>query len=108
MLNQVIICGRITSSPTIEETDGKKKTILTIATPRSYKNIDGNYETDFIPCVLWNVIAENTCEYCKKGDIVGVKGRIQTTKKLNFDNSTSYEIEIIAEKISFLSSKKEE
>ena len=56
---------------------GKKVSNLTLAVPRSYKNSEGEYETDFIPCVLWQGIAENVVNYCKKGDLVGVKGRVQ-------------------------------
>ena len=51
-------------------------------------------------------IAEHTCEYCKKGDIVGVKGRIQTSSYETEDGNKKYAMEVVAEKISFLSSKK--
>jgi len=106
MLNQIIIAGRLTSDPEIQTTENnKKRTVITVAVPRAYKNIDGNYETDFIPCILWNGIAENTCEYCKKGDVIGVKGRIQTSK-YEKDGEKKYSMDIIAEKISFLSSKR--
>lgn len=79
---------------------------VTVAVPRSYKNVDGTYDTDFIRCTLWGGIAENTCEYCKKGDIVGVKGRIQTSSYETEDGNKKYAMEVVAEKISFLSSKK--
>ncbi len=106
MLNQVVIAGRLVSDPEYVTTENnKKRAIITVAVPRAYKNIDGNYETDFIQCILWNVVAENTCEYCKKGDVVGVKGRIQTSK-YEKDGETKYSMDVIAEKISFLSSKK--
>lgn len=106
MLNQIIIAGRLVSDPEIVSTENnKKKTLITVAVPRSYKNIDGTYDTDFIRCTLWNGIAENTCEYCKKGDIVGVKGRLQTSN-YEKDGEKKYSMDIIAEKISFLSSKK--
>ena len=76
MLNQVVLVGRLTSDLEAKELeDGKKVTNMTLAIPRSFKNADGEYETDFVECTLWNNIAENTAEYCKKGDIVGVKGR---------------------------------
>ncbi len=52
-------------------------------------------------------IAENTSEYCSKGDIVGVKGRIQS-RTLEKDGNKEYVTEIIAEKVTFLSSKREE
>ena len=107
MLNQVVIAVRLTSDPVVEETEnGKKVSSITVAVPRSYKNVDGTYDTDFIRCTLWGGIAENTCEYCKKGDIVGVKGRIQTSSYETEDGDKKYAMEVVAEKISFLSSKK--
>lgn len=94
MLNQIVLVGRLTIDPEIKE---RKGCVITLAVPRSFKNIDGEYETDFIPCRLYGNIAENTVEYCKKGDLIGIKGRVQST-----DNG----IEIITEKVTFLSSKK--
>jgi len=97
MLNQTVLVGRIVSDPQINETENERKfTLIKLAVPRSYKNENGEYETDFIPCVLWNTIAVSTCEYCKKGDLVGVKGRIQ---------NIADKIEIIAERVTFLSSR---
>ena len=108
MLNQIILAGRLVRDPEIVTTDtNRKRTYITIAVPRSYKNIDGTYDTDFIRCTLWNGIAENTCEYCKKGDIVGVKGRIQTSN-YEKDGEKVYTMDVIAEKVTFLSSKKQE
>ena len=79
MLNQIVIVGRLVKDPELRETDsGKKVTNITLAVPRSYKNVSGEYETDFIDCTLWTGIAENTSTYCKKGDLLGVKGRVQT------------------------------
>ena len=102
MLNQTIIVGRLVKNPEIKELEsGKKVSIITLAVPRSFKNINGEYETDFVECTLWNNIAENTTEYCRKGDLVGVKGRLQ---KGSEDN----ELKIIAEKVTFLQSKKGE
>jgi single-strand DNA-binding protein len=97
MLNQIVLVGRIVKDPVIEEMEDKKYCNITLAVPRSYKNENGEYDTDFIPITLWNGIAQNTTEYCKKGDLVGVKGRIQAKEN---------DIEIIAEKLTFLSSKK--
>lgn len=106
-MNQVIIVGRLTKDPEIYKEDGnKKRAMITVAVNRQYKNPDGIYETDFINCILWNVIAENTCEYCKKGDVVGVKGRIQSDIINQEDGNTKYYLNIIAEKVTFLSSKK--
>ena len=108
MLNQIVLAGRLVSDPEIVETENnKKRTYVTVAVPRSYKNVDGTYDTDFIRCTLWNGIAESTCEYCKKGDIVGIKGRIQTSN-YEKDGEKIYSMDVIAEKVSFLSSKRQE
>ena len=101
MLNQVVIVGRLVEKLIIEENEnGKKICNITLAVPRSFKNDEGIYDTDFIKCTLWNIIAENTVEYCDKGDLVGVKGRVQCL--------SGNELQLIAEKVSFLSSGKTE
>ena len=102
MLNQVVLVGRLASDPEMVETEnGKKVSNIIVAYQRAFKNTDGVYETDFIKCVLWNNIATNTAEFCKKGDMVGIKGRIQSS---NY-GTKKYSIELIAEKVTFLSSK---
>lgn len=96
MLNQVVLVGRLVSDPEITETEaGKKVSVITLAVSRSFKNINGEYETDFIDCIAFDTIAETTKTYCKKGDVVGIKGRLQ--KK---DNEP---LSLIAEKVTFLS-----
>ena len=108
MLNQTVIIGRIVRDLEVHETDnGNKVAQLTLAVPRSFKNMDGEYETDYIPCVLWRGVAENTAEYCKKGDLVGIKGRIQTSQ-YEQDDEVKYVTEVVAEKVTFLSSKRTE
>lgn len=107
MLNQVVLVGRLVRDPNIKTTEkGKKLSNITLAVPRSFKNMNGEYDTDFIDCTLWEGIAENTVEYCKHGDIIGVKGRIQT-RVIEEEESKKYLTDIIAEKVTFLSSKKD-
>lgn len=109
MLNQVILVGRLVKDLEVKKLeDGKKVTTMTLAIPRSYKNEQGEYETDFVDCRLYNNIASNTAEYCRKGDIVGVKGRIQTTQNIDENgNITDKTTNIMAEKVTFISSRKE-
>lgn len=99
MLNQVIIVGRLVARPIVEYNEiGRKISEITLAVPRSFKNSEGIYDTDFIKCTLWSGIAENTAEYCNKGDIIGVKGRLQCLG--------GNELQVVAEKITFLSNNK--
>ena len=106
MLNQIVMVGRLTSDPQIKEVEeGKKISYITLAIPRSYKNKEGLYDTDFISATLYDGIATNTAEYCHKGDIVGIKGRLQNSVVADEDgNVVGKAIEVIAEKVTFLSS----
>lgn len=100
MLNQIVVVGRLVRDPEIKELNNDRKVAtITLAVPRSYKNMNGVYDTDFIPCTLWDDIANHTSECCKKGDLVGVKGRMQKENEND-------ELRIIAEKVTFLSSSK--
>ena len=97
MLNQVVLVGRLYEMKEIEESN----VLITLATPRSFKNENGEYEEDYIDILLKGNVAQSTLEYCKNGDLIGVKGRIENIKE-------SIIPAIIAEKITFLSSKKGE
>lgn len=107
MLNQVILVGRLTKDPEFTELENGKKVLnVLLAVPRSYKNENGEYDTDFIDCILWESLAENTSLYCKKGDMVGIKGRVNT-EYYQKENDKIKLTNIIAEKVTFLSSKKD-
>ena len=109
MLNQIVLVGRLVRTPELTLTEsGKKRSLITLAVSRGYKNINGEYDTDFLDCTLWTGIAENTAEYCKSGDVIGVKGRLQTRLIENEDGDKYKKMEIIAEKVTFLSSSKNE
>ena len=95
MLNQIVLVGRI--SKDIESFENFA--IMTLNVPRSYKNADGEFDIDSLPCVLWKGISSSVIEYCHAGDLVGIKGRLE-----NKDNN----IRVVAEKVTFLSNKKVE
>ena len=105
MVNQIVLVGRIARSPEIRVTEsGKKVATLTLAVPRNYKNASGEYETDFLDCTLWTAVAESTTEYCKTGDMIGVKGRLQTRIIESPEGAKKRKTEIVAEKVTFLTS----
>lgn len=107
MLNQIVMVGRLTADPEVTTLENdKEKSQVTIAIPRNYKNADGEYDTDFVDCILWDGVAKKTSMYCKKGDIVGVKGRIQTSNYESKDGKNTKLTQVVAEKITFLSSNK--
>lgn len=109
MLNQIILVGRLTKDPEVKNIDDMKSVSnITLAIPRTFKNADGVYDTDFVDVTLWNGIASNTAEYCKKGDIVGVKGRMQTNFYEKDDGTKVSKLDVVGEKVTFLSSAKNE
>lgn len=108
MLNQIVVVGRLVKDVEFIEGESEKKyATMTLAVPRSYKNAEGEYETDFIDFILYKGIAENTLEYCRKGDLVGIKGRIQTRNE-EINEEKRKITELIAEKVTFLSSTKKD
>lgn len=96
MLNQLVLVGKIDD---IEKNDDSKQATITIAVPRYYKNDNGEYETDKIEIELSGRIAITTCEYCKIGDTIGCKGRLE--KRNN-------KLIVICDKITFLSSTRKD
>ena len=106
MLNTVMLVGRLTQDPEIRVTESNKEVVrICVAVNRSFKNPDGIYETDFIDCTLWEGLAKNLSEYCHKGDTIGIRGRIQTNY-YEKDEQKIKRLEIIAERVTFLSSSK--
>ena len=104
MLNRALLVGRLTRDPELRRTgSGKAVTSFNLAVERNFKSDD--QEADFINCVCWGKIAENTERYCSKGSMVSVDGRIQTR---NYDNSQGqkvYVTEVIADSVQFISTR---
>lgn len=94
-MNTLTLVGRLIDNPTSDEI----KTIINIAVSREIKNPEGEYEDDYIPCYLYSKIGKATEEYCKRGDVVGIRGKIRSNES---------GIYVVADKVTFLSSKKEE
>lgn len=106
-MNNVILVGRLTADPEIVEIEENKKvTTVILAVNRNFKNTEGVYETDFIRCILWNSIASTTTEYCHVGDVIGVKGRLQTSKYDDENKKTHYIVDVVAERVTFLSTNR--
>lgn len=99
MLNQVICVGRVANQPKKIATNDMERLNLSLAIPRNFKNSEGVYETDILDIVVKGGMVNNCLDYLNKGDIVGVKGHLEANDSV---------IEVVAEKVTFLSSKKSE
>lgn len=106
MLNRVALVGRLTRDPELRRTgSGKAVTSFNLAVERNYKSDD--QEADFINCVCWGKIAENTERYCSKGSLISVDGRIQTRNYENNQGQKVYVTEVIADSVQFINTKKD-
>lgn len=103
-MNQVTIVGRLVRTPELKESENKRKmTFITVAVNRPFKSISGEYETDYIDCILWENTAASTVQYCLKGDIVSVRGRLQT-RIVEKEGQKRSILEVVGERITFISS----
>lgn len=83
MYNSVLLIGRTTDKPNLKTLEsGIVVGNFTLAVARPFKNADGEIETDFINCTMWNSIASSAYEYVKKGSLICVKGILQTKEEV--------------------------
>lgn len=80
-MNKVILSGRLTKDCEIRATkSGRKVAVNTLAIKRTYKNQNGEYDTDFIDFEFWGDGVDNMQKYSHKGDYIEIVGRIEVVK----------------------------
>lgn len=105
MLNRVVLVGRMTRDPELRRTQsGAAVTSFTIALNRNFNSADGQ-TADYIPCVVWNKIAENVERYCSKGSLVGVEGRLRSRSYDNSQGQKVFVVEVLCDSVQFLETK---
>ena len=104
-MNTVNLVGRLTKDPELRYTTSGIATVrFTIAVNRQFKT-EGQSDTDFINCVVWRKTAENLAKFQKKGNLIGVDGRIQTGNYEGQDGKRVYTTDVLAESIQFYDKK---
>lgn len=107
MMNNVTLAGRLTKDVEIKYTQaGKAVSRFTLAVNRSFKNANGEQEADFIQCQAWGKTAEALANFTSKGQLIGVEGEIRTGSYENQQGQRVYTTDIIANRIAFLESNK--
>lgn len=101
-MNKVVLIGRLTKDPELKFTpSGTAVCTFTLAVDRRFKK-EGQPSADFVPIVIWGKIAESTANYKKKGELIGVAGRIETRSYEAKDGGRMYVTEVIADEVQFL------
>lgn len=105
-MNKVFLVGRITRDPELKYTTSNVAVVsFSVAINRTYQNAQGEYDADFINCVAWRVQAENLARFVKKGQQIGIDGRLQTRTYETSTGETRYITEVVCDNIQFLEPK---
>lgn len=106
-MNNVNLIGRLTRNLELRHTQNDKSVAtFTLAVNRTYKNAQGEYEADFISCVVWGKSAENLEKWAKKGNLIGLTGSLQTRNYENNQGQKVYVTEVLVRNFQLLESRK--
>jgi single-strand DNA-binding protein len=102
-MNKVILIGRLTKDPELRYTGNTNTAVasFTLAVDRRMKQ-EGQQSADFPPLVAWGKTAEFVNNYFKKGNKLGVCGRIQTRTWDGSDGKKNYVTEVVCEEAYFI------
>lgn len=106
-MNKVILMGRLTRSPEVRYSQSSEPVAVaryTLAVNRRFKRKD-EPEADFIPCVALGKSGEFAEKYFRKGQLVGVIGRLQVRSWEDKEGKKHWTTEVIIEEQHFAESK---
>lgn len=116
-MNSILLTGRLVKDPEIRyQANGDGRVVnITLAVDRQMSKekreeaeILGKQTVDFIYVVAWNALADLIKTYTKKGDKIGVEGRLQVTRYADNTGETRYSSSVLAHKIEFLGNYRKE
>ena len=108
-MNKIVLMGRLTRDPEVKytQTNNVQVTNFTLAVNRRFAKQGEERQADFINIVAWNKTAEFVSKYFKKGQQVGIIGRLQTRNWEDEQGQKHYATEVVAEETYFADTKKE-
>lgn len=105
MINNVTLFGRIVAHPDLRKTPNNVSSLQgTLVVNRNFKNENGEREADFINFQAWRGTADIIAQYCSKGSLIGLIGRIQV-RSYEKDGQRRYVTEVVAESVALLESR---
>ncbi|HEP5937583.1 TPA: single-stranded DNA-binding protein [Streptococcus pyogenes] len=105
MINNVTLVGRLVAPPDLRKTPNNVSSLQgTLAVNRNFKNENGEREADFINFKAWRGTADIIAQYCSKGSLIGITGRIQV-RSYEKDGQRRYVTEVVAESVALLESR---
>ena len=110
-MNSVILIGRIGKDPELKQTaSGQSVCNCSLATSESFKNKAGEKQekTDWHNLQIWGTSADTFAKWVKKGDRIGIEGKISYRQWDDKDGNKKYATEIIVARFEFLNDKKKD
>ena len=109
MINNVVLAGRLVRNIELRQTStGKEMTYFTLAVNRRFVKEKAEQKADFINWIAWSNTAEFINKYFKKGQQIGLVGRLQSRSWEDETGGKHYSTDVIAEEVYFADSKKED
>ena len=108
-MNKVILMGRLTKDPEVRYTQNTNTLVasFSLAVNRRFVKQGEERQADFINIVAWSKTGEFCSKYFKKGQQVGIIGRIQTRTWDDEQGQKHYVTEVVAEEAYFADSKRD-
>ena len=108
-MNKVVLMGRLTRDPEVRYTQTNNTLVasFSLAVNRRFAKQGEERQADFINVVAWSKTGEFCSKYFKKGQQVGVIGRIQTRNWDDEQGQKHYVTEVVAEEAYFADSKRD-
>lgn len=102
MINNVVLTGRLVRNLELKQSSNNNSMLnLTLAVNRTFKDQNGQQQTDFISCKAFGKRAETIAQYCQKGDLIGITGSIQTGSYKKQDGTTVYTTDVMVDGVTF-------
>lgn len=105
-MNHVGLVGRITRDPVLKPISANRnQTNFVIAINRNFRNSQGIVDSDFVSCIAWGKLAERIVQYCGRGSLIGINGRLQSRSYTTKDNARVFATEVVCDDVRFYALK---
>jgi len=104
-MNQLLLVGRLTRPVEDRQVGDHRVVNNCLAVSRRHRDRNGELQTDFIPIVAWDYLADLLVKYAQKGHRIGVVGRMESRHYTNNQDQKVYILECHVQDITLLESK---
>ncbi len=106
-MNKVVLLGRLTADPETRYTQTTNTMVVTftLAVNRRFAK-EGEKQADFIYIIAWSKTAEFCSKYFRKGQQVGIIGRLEQHEWENTEGKKQSKTQVVAEEVYFADNKK--